>query len=247
VVERSAEKQNMTSLPSSDGPTPAGRGLRIARIAMVVVVLTALVMAYRFGLFAEFSEPKRFARAVVAMGIWGYLGFIVAYTCLQPFGVPGTVFIIAAPLIWPWHVAFGLSMVGTMGASVVGFSFARFVARDWVAARIPERFKKYDAALERHALRTVFTLRLLFWMPQVLHGFLGVSKVPFWTHFWGSLLGYIPPLFVVSYFTSEVFDENGQLQPRAWTILGGLAMASLLVALIARQIERSTRGRAGHV
>ena len=29
---------------------------------------------------------------------------------LQPFGLPGTVFVFAAPLIWPWPVAFGLSM-----------------------------------------------------------------------------------------------------------------------------------------
>lgn len=222
------------------------RALRAARIAMVVVVVALLLLAYRFGLFAEVSEPRRFAQAVVGLGIWGYLGFIVAYTCLQPFGVPGTVFIVAAPLIWPWHVAFGLSMVGTMGASVVGFSFARFLARDWVAARIPERFKKYDTALEQHALRTVFTLRLIFWMPQVLHGFLGVSKVPFWTHIWGSLLGYIPPLFVVSYFAAEVFDGSGQLQPRAWTILGGLAMMSLCVALVARKLDRSARRRAEH-
>jgi len=209
--------------------------------------VAALVLAYRFGLFAEVSEPRSFARAVVAMGVWGYLGFIVAYTCLQPFGVPGTVFIVAAPLIWPWHIAYGLSMIGTMAASVVGFSFARFVARDWVAARIPQRFRKYDAALERSAFRTVFTLRLIFWMPQVLHGFLGVSKVPFWTHFWGSFFGYIPPLFVVSYFASEVFDGSGQLKPRAWMIMGGMALTSLVVALIARQIERSSRGREGRV
>ena len=237
----------MTSLPASDGHESAARGLRIARIALVVVVVAALVLAYRSGLFAEVADPKSFARAVVAMGVWGYLGFIVAYTCLQPFGVPGTVFIVAAPLIWPWHVAYGLSMIGTMAASVVGFSFARFVARDWVAARIPQRFRKYDAALERSAFRTVFTLRMIFWMPQVLHGFLGVSKVPFWTHFWGSFFGYIAPLFVVSYFAAEVFDGSGQLKPRAWMIMGALGLTSLVVALIARQIERSTRGRAGQV
>jgi uncharacterized membrane protein YdjX (TVP38/TMEM64 family) len=212
---------------------------------MVLVVVTALVLAYRMGLFAEVSEPKRFAEAVVALGVWGYLGFIVAYTCLQPFGVPGTVFIVAAPLIWPWYVAFGLSMVGTMAASVVGFSFSRFVARNWIAARIPERFRKYDEALETHAFRTVFTLRLIFWMPQVLHGFLGVSKVPFWTHFWGSLFGYIPPLLAVSYFAAEVFDANGQLKPRAGMIMGGMALTSLCVALISRRLGRKAQSSVG--
>jgi uncharacterized membrane protein YdjX (TVP38/TMEM64 family) len=122
----------------------------------------------------------------VQLGPWGYVAFILAYTSLHPFGVPGTLFVVAAALIWPWPIAFVLSMVGTMAASCVRFSFSRFVARDWIVGIIPARFKKYDEALERRAFTTVFLLRLIFWMPPLLHAFFGVSKVRFWTHFWGS-------------------------------------------------------------
>jgi uncharacterized membrane protein YdjX (TVP38/TMEM64 family) len=209
------------------------------KLAAVVLVLVAGLAAYRFGLFAQVAEPKSFARSVLLLGAWGYLAFVVAYALLQPFGIPGTVFIVAAPLIWPWPTAFALSLIGTMAASVVGFSYARFLARDWVSARIPERFRKYDAALERSAFRTVFTLRLLFWMPQVLHAFFGVSKVPFWTHFWGSLAGYVPPLLLVSYMGAELFDGAGRMQPRALTMLGVLALASLLLSLLLKRYDRA--------
>jgi uncharacterized membrane protein YdjX (TVP38/TMEM64 family) len=208
---------------------------RIAKHATLLAVLAVLVIAYHYGVFAEVSDPKRLANAVLSLGNWGYVGFLVAYTVLQPFGVPGTVFIIAAPLIWPWPTAFLLSMAGTMAASVVGFSFARVVAREWVSDRIPRRLRKYDEALEYNAFRTVFVLRLIFWMPQVLHGFLGVSKVPFWTHFWASFLGYIPPLFTVSYFASEVFDPRGHMQPRAWLVMFGLLVVSAVLAFLLRQ------------
>lgn len=208
------------------------------KIAIVMVVLAGMALAYHLGIFTELSEPKRFARAVVDMGGWGYAGFIAAYAVLQPFGVPGTVFVVAAPLIWPWHVAFVLSMAGTMAASVIGFSFARFVARDWLSARIPARFRKYDAALERNALRTVFILRLIFWMPQMLHTFLGVSKVPFWTHFWGSLLGYVPPLLLVSYMGAEIFEVAGKIGPRIWVALGAVVLVALLVAALVRRSKK---------
>jgi uncharacterized membrane protein YdjX (TVP38/TMEM64 family) len=208
---------------------------RIGRVAALLLVLAALALAYRYGVFDRLSAPRAFASALVASGAWGYLGFIVAYTLLQPFGVPGTVFIVAAPLIWPWPVAFALSMVGTMGASVVGFSFARFVARDWVSTRIPARFRKYDAAIERNGFQTVFLLRLIFWMPQLLHAFLGVSKVRFWTHFWASLLGYLAPIFLVSFIGSEIFDPEGHMRPRAWVMLGCLFAASLLLAAVLRR------------
>lgn len=175
------------------------------------------------------------------MGAWGWVAFVVAYTLVQPFGVPGTIFVVAAPLIWPWQTAFVLSMTGTMGASIVGFSFARFIARDWIAARIPARFRRYDEALARNAFRTVFLLRLIFWMPQVLHIFFGVSKVRFWTHVWASFLGYIPPLFVISYFGSQIFDASGRMQPRAWPIMAGMVVASVLLVLDVRHWERRSR------
>jgi uncharacterized membrane protein YdjX (TVP38/TMEM64 family) len=208
------------------------------QLAIVVLVAVGLVAAYRWGIFARVAEPKLLAMTLVGLGAWGYLAFVGAYTVLQPFGVPGTIFIVAAPLIWPWPTAFVLSMVGTMCASVVGFSFARFVAKDWVSSRIPVRFRKYDEALERNAFQTVVALRLIFWMPQLLHSFFGVSKVRFWTHFWGSLVGYVPPLLVVSYLGGTMFDASGKIQPGAWPILAALAAISLLVGLLARARAR---------
>ena len=97
-------------------------------------------------------------------------------------------------------------MAGAQGASVVGFSLARFVARDTVARVIPARFAKYDEALARRAFVTVCFLRMIFWMSPLLHGFLGVSKVRFWTHFNGTLVGYLLPVFMISFFGEKLFD-----------------------------------------
>src|SRR5688572_18949257 len=114
----------------------------LTKLGLVTLVAATLVGAHRFGIFAQLAEPKVLADSLVAMGIWGYVAFVLTYTWLQPFGVPGTIFIVAAPLIWPWQTAFALSMVGTMAASVVGFVFARYVARDTIAKRIPANLRK---------------------------------------------------------------------------------------------------------
>jgi uncharacterized membrane protein YdjX (TVP38/TMEM64 family) len=135
---------------------------------------------------------------------------------------------LAAPLIWPWPVAFVLSMIGTMAASVVGFSFARFVARDWVSKRIPARFQKYDDALASRSFTTVFFLRLVFWMPPLLHAFLGVSKVGFWTHFWASFFGYLLPLWLVSFFGEKLFEALKDAPAGVWM---GLGVGAVVIAL----------------
>jgi uncharacterized membrane protein YdjX (TVP38/TMEM64 family) len=219
----------------------AGLGLRLrlrgAKIAAVVAVVLGLILAKWLGILDLFAEPARLARTIVDLGGWGYLAFVVAYTVLQPFGVPGTVFVFAAPLLWPWPVAFALSMTGTMAASVVGFSFARFVARDWLAPRVPARFRRYDEALARRGFATVFLLRFIFWMPPLLHVFFGVSKVRFSTHFWGSLVGYIVPLFLVSFFGQAVFDWVRSLPVRAWIEIG-VAVVAVVVTVVALRWRR---------
>ncbi len=209
--------------------------MRNAKIAAVLSVVAILALAWHFGLFEEFRDPAHAKETLVALGPWGYVAFVAAYAVLQPFGMPGTVFVFVAPLIWPWPTAFGLSMVGTMAASVVGFSFARFVARDFVASRIPERFRKYDDALERRAFQTVVLLRFIFWMPPLLHAFFGVSKVRFSTHFWGSALGYVPVLLAVSYFGEKMLDAMKGAPAEVWIgIAAVIAVAGAAVWLTKR-------------
>ena len=209
-----------------------------SKLALVAVVVTGLAVAYQAGVLERLQDPDRLRRTLVDLGPWGYLAFIVSYAALQPFGVPGTVFIMAAPLIWPWPVAFALSMAGTMAASVIGFSFSRFIARDWVSRRIPARFRRYDEALERRAFATVFVLRLVFWMPPLLHAFFGVSKVRFGTHFWGSLLGYVIPLFLVSFFGQKLFDMLRSAPPSVWI---GVATTALVAVLATTWHRRRNR------
>ncbi len=221
---------------------PTSRSGRWSRVLAVLAVVAVVAVAHRLGVLQQFSEPARLKQTLVDLGPWGYVAFVGAYAALQPFGVPGTVFIVAAPLIWPWPVAFALSMTGTMAASVVGFAFARFVARDWVEARIPARFRRYDEAVARRGFATVFVLRLVFWMPPLLHAFFGVSKVRFWTHFWGSLLGYIPPILLVSLFGQRLFDMMREAPVGVWVGLGAALVAvGLVVWWRRRSVKTSPR------
>jgi uncharacterized membrane protein YdjX (TVP38/TMEM64 family) len=208
--------------------------MRWRKAALVVAAVALVAIAWRAGIFRAAEDPQKLAQRLVDLGPWGYVAFIAAYAALQPFGLPGTVFVFAAPLIWPWPTAFALSMTGTMAATSVGFAFSRFVARDFVAPRIPARFRKYDEALERRAFATVFTLRFVFWMPPLLHAFFGVSKVRFWTHFWASFLGYLVPLLVVSFFGQRVVDWARNASPTTWVAIA-TAIAVVAIAVVARR------------
>jgi uncharacterized membrane protein YdjX (TVP38/TMEM64 family) len=209
--------------------------LRLASIALVIV---ALVVLQQLGVLQSFAEPARLKQAILDLGAWGQLTFVISYTLLQPIGVPGTVFVWAAPLIWAWPEAYALSMTGSMTASVAGFSLARFIGREWLSDRLPARAQKYATALEQRAFTTVVVLRFLFWMPQWLHVFLGVSRVPFWTHFWGTLLGYAIPLLLVSMFGEALFLLARKAPLELWIALGIATVLLLAVAWFVAQRRR---------
>jgi len=101
----------------------------------------------------------------------------------------------------------------------------RIPARDILARRIPARFRRYDEALARRAFATVVLLRFIFWMPPLLHAFFGVSRVRFWTHFWGSFLGYLLPLFLMSFFGQQLFEALKAAPPWAWAAVGAGVVA----------------------
>jgi uncharacterized membrane protein YdjX (TVP38/TMEM64 family) len=210
--------------------------LKIATLAAVIIALVAL---HQLDLLDSFTDPARLKQVTLDLGAWGQLAFVLSYTLLQPIGVPGTVFVWAAPLIWPWPSAFATSLVGSVAASVVGFSLARFIGREWVSGKLPPRVLKYEAALEQRAFTTVVILRFIFWMPQWLHVFLGISKVPFWTHFWGTLIGYLIPLLLVSLYGEALFELAKQVPREAWIALGiGACAIAAITWLVVRQRRR---------
>jgi uncharacterized membrane protein YdjX (TVP38/TMEM64 family) len=223
---------------------PAGYRRRrdVARLLVVGIVASILTTAWKLGLLNQLGEPAKLGRALVNLGGWGYAAYVLAFTLLQPFGVPGTVFIVAAALIWPWPIAFLLSMLGSLFASTAGFNFARFVARDWASPRIPARFRKYNDALELRAFWTIFWLRLVFWMQPMLHLFFGLSKVRGTTHFWASAAGYVLPLFVVSYFGQRVFDALRLLPLRTWVKLAITVAIVAIGGICIRALRRRARG-----
>ena len=71
----------------------------VIRIALVGLVLLVLAIAYQTGVLARFSSIAAAQKTLLGLGAWGYVVFVIAYRALQPFGIPGTIFIFVAPLI----------------------------------------------------------------------------------------------------------------------------------------------------
>lgn len=219
------------------------------RLLAALVAVGLLVGSWQLGLFAILSEPERVRADLLALGAWGYLAFVLAFAILQPVGLPGIAFVVAAAYVWPRPVAYSLSMVGSLAASAVGFGFARFVAKDWVSKRIPPRLHQYDRWIERRGLLATAGLRAVFLMHPVLHGLFGVSRIRFSTYMLGCGLGYLPSLAVVTWASGSLLDAvKGVPKGYVAAVVGALValfVARKLVIWRLRRRKKSAQAEAG--
>jgi uncharacterized membrane protein YdjX (TVP38/TMEM64 family) len=163
----------------------------LLKIAFAAVVASMIAWIYASGAYQEI-DPAMMRVWFRGAGAWGAVLFIMAYACLQPFGVNGLVFLLSAPLIWSPIEAFLLNWAGTIGTGIFSFSGARFVARDWVQQRLPKRIRRFDDRLSTQGFRTVFLLRLVFYTAPTVQWALGVSRVAFAPFLVGTVLGVAP-------------------------------------------------------
>ncbi|MCX4240073.1 TVP38/TMEM64 family protein [Paraliomyxa miuraensis] len=139
-------------------------------------------------------------------GGWGLLAFVIAFALLQPLGMASHLFVVVAALVWsPW-VALSTSWIGALAAGCVAFGFSRYVAREFVQARLPGKLRPWDERLATRGFRTVLTMRLLLFTFGPMQLMFGVSRVRFASFVAGSALGLLPMLAVETFVGGSVVE-----------------------------------------
>lgn len=211
----------------------------IGRLALVTFVAGLFAALYAFDFFELLQNPEAVRDAFLRLGVWGPILYFMSFSLLEPFFVPGLAFIVPGSFVWSFPTLFLLSWLGSVGAGVVGFSFARYLGRDFVEGRLPERLRVYDERLAERGLRTVILVRLTLFLAPPTHWLLGVSKVSFGSFLLGTMIGYVPGIlaltYVVSVLESSMTECFASFPPEVW-----IAAAVLVLALVVHR-RRSAR------
>jgi uncharacterized membrane protein YdjX (TVP38/TMEM64 family) len=208
------------------------------RLALLAGIGLAAFALFRSGALDLVTDRERASATLQALGVWGPVLFVLAFALLEPFGVPAAAFIFPAALVWPAGQAFLLSLVGGTLAALVGFGFARYLARDWVEARLPPSLRRFDDRLAARGFQTVVLIRVMLLMSPPTHWVMGVSRVRTLPYTAGTVL-------VLAGYAGTVAFLGGRLaswlegQPLdVWAGVGVLALAFLLLRLRARRARR---------
>jgi uncharacterized membrane protein YdjX (TVP38/TMEM64 family) len=176
------------------------------KIAALVAVIALGVAAWRSGVLSLFADPERMRDLLLTQGTLGYLVFVLAFVVLQALGIPMMAFVVGASYVWPKPIAFGLSVAGIVGSSCLGFGFARFVAREWIASRLPPKLRGVDQKVGERAFSTIFVMRLIFWGNPFVHALFGISKVRFSDYLFASVAAYVPIIAAAVWASGYAID-----------------------------------------
>ena len=203
----------------------AWRSTRL-RLGVVFAGAATLGLLWWTGALAGITEPERIRALLAETGGVGPLVWLLAFVCLEPFGMPGAVFMIPASLVWPPAVAIPMCVAGATGAGAFAFVLARWIGPDTIVARLPERARRLTARARERGFRTALVVRLLLFLFPPAHWALGISGIRFTPFVLGSALGFVPGVVVWVLATRE-FAHLLEGLPVWEAVLLGLAALAL--------------------
>jgi uncharacterized membrane protein YdjX (TVP38/TMEM64 family) len=199
---------------------------------LLFLIAGVLGLAWYAGAFKALGDLEKTRALLASFGPWAYVAFVASFTVLQPFGVPAIFWVLSAALLWPFELAFPLSLAGALGGASVGFVFARYVARDWVAPRVPDRLRRFDKRFAARGLAGVILVRLVFHLFPPTHWLLGLSRVSYGVYALGTFIASAFNIGIATYFGKPAFDWVEEHATLSWAILGTIVAA----ALVARRV-----------
>jgi uncharacterized membrane protein YdjX (TVP38/TMEM64 family) len=180
-------------------------------------------------------DAERVESFLTESGVVGPIAYVLAFTAAQPITLPGAALILPATLVWPGLTVFALSWLGGMIASTVGFVIARWVAQDWVQARLSGRLQGWDDRIASRGTRAIIGLRVVTGFAPAADWLLGVSAVTMRQFLVGTAIGLVPSTLAFSFLGDDAI--------RLFERLPGLGLVLLAAVLVVVAVRRRRRGQ----
>lgn len=218
------------------------------RPIVLVAALVGLVGAAWFLPVLQWLEA--FLDWTKSLGFWGPFVLGAAYVVACVLIVPGTILTLGAGAIF--DVVLGtitVSIASTLGATAA-FLVGRFLARDWVSARVlaRPRFAAIDRAVGKQGFKIVLLTRLspIFPFAWLNYGY-GLTDVPLWKYVLASWIGMLPGTVMFVYLGSLLgLAASGarDKEPGEWALYGVGLAATIAVAVVVTRVARKALAEA---
>ena len=210
------------------GATPPATGKKTSVIRpLLFLLLIASVIALQYLHLEQYLDQERLRQYAAAHGVLLPLIYLVVWT-VGPLFLPGLPITLAGGVLFGpiWGVVY-TAIGSTFGAGLV-FLVARYLARDWVAAKLSgTRLMSLDDKVARHGWKIVAFTRLIpIFSFSLLNYAFGLTRISFWPYLAATFVCMLPSTIAFVYFSSNLlYLVHGKIS-------SGLIIGAVLVIVV---------------
>ncbi len=203
------------------------------KLGVVLAIVAAVVTTLALGGFDALRDQNRVEEFLTESGPWGPIVFMLAFVALQPLSLPGAVLIIPATFVWPWWEVTLYTLGGGLLASTIGFVLARWIAQDWIRARLPNRMRAWEQRIADHGFLATVALRFVTGYAPAADWLLGVSRVSVPAFLAGTVVGLVPGTVAIAVWGDDAVRGLGDTPVLA--ALLGIGVGAVLYVAVRRR------------
>jgi uncharacterized membrane protein YdjX (TVP38/TMEM64 family) len=170
---------------------------RSVRIAATLALIVGAYLAVRFSGLEEYLDADHLRDLVGRAGPWGPVAFVAVFVGAVVSQIPGFVFVIVAPALFHWPLAWLLCFVASNLAVTLNFELVRRIGGQPLARVEQPWLKRLFGALDEHPVRTVALLRTVTIMFPPVTGALALTQISTREHALGSAIGMLLPVTTI--------------------------------------------------
>jgi len=203
--------------------------LVFAGLAAYVLFMTPLG-----GLFLSPEGRKELAgrldRIVGAAGMFGPAVFVLLYA-LGVLALPATPFTAAGALIFGKYIGTVCNILGCMAGASASFLLGRYFLRDFAEHLLKGKLATLDRKAGEHGFTVIFYMRI-FWFPFIVLNYAaGATRIRFPDYFWGTFLGILPGVAIVSFFFGNLREIAAAFRGPADLLQADILVPAALLVL----------------
>ncbi|ETX04696.1 TVP38/TMEM64 family protein [Candidatus Entotheonella palauensis] len=210
--------QTSTINPGSSSPL-----LRMLLLAALLILCAAIVYLSPLRQWLNPDSLDTLKLWIASMGAWGPLIFTLLTAAVVAAGAPRIWMAALGGFAFGWFAGAALALVGTLGGCWVAFTYARWLGREWVQARVGKRLTKLNDLLQRHGIVMTLVLRSApIGNSHVSNLMLALSPISRGSFMIGTALGVLPATVIYALFGSAASGST----------IGRLTTAALLLVTL---------------
>lgn len=191
-----------------EAPESPGKKASFTRPLILVLLLVGIILAVRVFNLQQYLEKERLRLFIASYGLWGPLIYLAIWTIAPSLFLPGLPITVAGGVLFGpfWGVVYTI-FGATIGATLA-FLVARYLARDWVEAKIADtRLQTLDDQVARQGWKIVAFTRLIPIFPFFLLNYaFGLTRISLKAYVITSFFGMMPATIAYVYFSSNILD-----------------------------------------